>query len=60
MDAFGWDAHGTGPAGADNGPCVSVEGQFAWRKVWLRVLAYAPEGESLAMKVDATGRRREA
>jgi hypothetical protein len=57
VDALAWDAHGTGPVGAECGPCVSVEGEFAGRKVWLRVLAYAPDDESPALKVDATGGR---
>ena len=56
VDALGWDAHGTGPAGAEGGPCVSVEGEFAGRKVWLRVLAYAPADVAPARKVDSRGR----
>jgi len=40
----------------DDGPCVSVEGQFAGHQGWLRVLAYAPDDEEPGMKFDATGR----
>src|SRR5262245_3986049 len=57
VDLFTWDAPGTGPAGAECGPCISVEGEFGGRKVWLRVLAYAPDDESPALKVDATDGR---
>src|SRR5262249_8517633 len=28
VDALAWDAHGTGPVGAECGPCVSVGGEF--------------------------------
>ena len=58
VDALGWDAHGTCPANAEDGPCVSVEGEFAGRKVWVRVLAYAPGDVGPAAKVDANPRRR--
>jgi hypothetical protein len=56
MDALGWDAHGTSPENVADGPCLSVEGEFAGRKVWLRILAYAPEDVAPARKVDS--RRR--
>src|SRR5262249_39836874 len=28
VEALTWDAHGTGPMGAEYGPCISVEGEF--------------------------------
>jgi hypothetical protein len=58
VDALGWDAHGTCPENSEEGPCVSVEGEISGRKVWVRVLAYAPADVRPAAKVDATGRRR--
>jgi hypothetical protein len=58
VDALGWDAHGTSPPDPGDGPCVSIEGEFAGRRIWLRVLAYAPGDVGPAMKVDGTGRRR--
>src|SRR5260370_27411101 len=41
VDVLGWDALGTCPENA-SGPCLSVEGAYGGREVWLRVLAYAP------------------
>src|SRR5947199_172986 len=58
VDVLGWDARGTCPADAEDGACVSVEGEFAGRKVWVRVLAYAPGDVGPAAKVDANPRRR--
>lgn len=55
---LGWDPHGTRPENADAGPCFWVNGEFAGRDVWLRVLAYAPEEVAPAAKVDASGRRQ--
>jgi hypothetical protein len=55
--ALAWDALGTSSANADEGPCVSVEGEVAGRKIWLRVLAYAPDGVGTAAKIDPDGRR---
>jgi len=52
-----WDPHGTCPENVDTGPCLSVEGEFAGRVVWLRVLAYAPEDVAPAAKVDGGGRQ---
>jgi hypothetical protein len=57
VDAAGWDAHGTGEENADCGPCVRLEGEFAGRKVLLRVLAFPPDDVAPVAKVDATGRR---
>src|SRR6516225_11633685 len=51
VDAVGWDAHGSSPANADEGPCVWVEGEVAGRRVWLRLLASAPEGVAPAARV---------
>src|SRR5207249_2421960 len=31
VDAIGWDAHGTGDDNVDDGPCVSVVGEFGGR-----------------------------
>ena len=57
VDAVGWDAHGTLPADAEVGPCQTVEGTAAGKRVWLRVLAYAPDDVAPAAKVDGTGRQ---
>jgi hypothetical protein len=57
VDAFVWDAHGTDAGNAEDGPCLSVRGEFGGRRVWLRVLAYAPADVGPAGKVDASGRR---
>jgi hypothetical protein len=56
VDVFRWDALGTSPENV-GGPCLWVEGTFAGREVWLRVLAYAPGDVGPAAKVDPTGRR---
>jgi hypothetical protein len=53
VDDLEWNAHGVCPEGG--GPCVSVEGLFRGREVWLRVFAFAPEDETPAMKLDTTG-----
>jgi hypothetical protein len=50
VDAVNWQAHPTG--GQDEGPCVSVEGEYAGREVWLRVLAFAPDDEGPGAKFD--------
>jgi hypothetical protein len=60
VDALGWDALGTQPEHSDDGPCISVQGEFGGQKVWLRVLAYAPADVAPAAKVDGTGRRQAA
>lgn len=57
--AFDWDAHGTA-AENDDGPLVSVEGEFAGRQVCLRLLAYAPPDVNAIRKVDGSGRRNAA
>ena len=54
VDVVSWDALGTCPANAEDGPCVSVQGEFAGRSVWLRVLAYAPADVGPVRKVAAT------
>ena len=53
-----WDPHGTCPENVNVGPCLSIEGEFANRPVWLRVLAYPPEDVAPAAKVDGSGRRQ--
>jgi hypothetical protein len=47
VEDLNWNAHCVGPG--DEGPCISVEGQFAGHEVWLRVLAYAPDDEEPGM-----------
>ena len=58
VDAVAWDAHGTVPNNAETGPCLSIEGTVADQRVWLRLLAYAPEDVRPAGKVDGTGHRQ--
>ena len=43
VDAVTWQAHPMGEQ--DEGPSISVEGEYAGREVWLRVLAFAPDDE---------------
>ena len=56
VSAFGWDAHGAGPDNDAAGPCVSVEGEYNGRAVWLRLLAHAPADVGPALKVAAHNR----
>jgi hypothetical protein len=54
VDDVSWVAHAAGPE--DEGPCVSLEGEYGGREVWLRVLAFAPDDEDPGMKLDTTGK----
>jgi hypothetical protein len=54
VDDMTWQAHPLGEG--DEGPCVSVEGEYAGRPVWLRVLAFAPDDEGPGETFD-TNRR---
>jgi hypothetical protein len=54
VDEVSWQAHSLGEH--DDGPYVSIEGEYAGRQVWLRVLAYAPDGEEAGERFD-TNRR---
>jgi len=49
--AIGWNSLGLN---SDEGPCVSIEGQFQGRDIFLRVLAQFPEGEEQGLKLDTT------
>jgi len=49
VDAVNWQAH---PFDEDEGPEVSIEGEYAGREVWLRILAFAPGDEEPGFKVD--------
>ena len=51
VDEVFWQAHAAG--GEDDGPCISIEGEYAGREVWLRVLASAPPGEAPGTVFDA-------
>jgi hypothetical protein len=53
VDDVTWNSEALGPAD-DDGPCVSIEGQFQGHEVWLRVLAYAPDDEEPGLKFDIT------
>ena len=50
VDALYWFAHPLGEE--DEAPCISIEGEYAGREVWLRVLAFAPDDEEPGMKID--------
>ena len=50
VDDLFWQAHSVGEQ--DDGPYVSIEGEYAGRQVWLRVLAYAPDGEMAGDRFD--------
>jgi hypothetical protein len=54
VDDLSWQAHPLSEQ--DQGPCVSVEGEYAERQVWLRVLAYAPDDEGPGERFDTAGR----
>ena len=54
VDDVSWQAHSL--SDHDDGPCVSVEGEYAGRQVWLRVLAFAPDDEEPGETLD-TNRR---
>src|SRR4051794_20126959 len=54
VDAVSWQAHPMGEG--DEGPSVSVEGEYAGHEVWLRVLAFAPDDEGPGERFD-TNRR---
>ncbi len=49
--AFGWNSLGLN---SDEGPCVSIEGHFQGREIFLQVLAHFPEGEEPGLKLDTT------
>jgi len=53
--AFGWNALGLNDP---EGPCISVEGVYQGREVFLQVLAQAPEDEEPGLKLDTTRRPR--
>ncbi len=46
VDGLFWQAHPLSEQ--DGGPYVSIEGEYAGREVWLRILAFAPEDEGPA------------
>jgi hypothetical protein len=50
VDAVSWQAHSM--SDQDEGPYVSMEGEYAGHEVWLRILAFAPDDEEPGMKVD--------
>ena len=53
IDDVHWIPHGFGPY--DNeGSHISIEGIYRGQKVYLKVLAYAPDDEEPGMKLDAT------
>lgn len=54
VDEMSWQAHPLGEH--DEGPYLSIEGEYAGRQVWLRVLAFAPDGEQAGDRFD-TNRR---
>jgi hypothetical protein len=54
IDEVSWQAHPQGEW--DEGPYVSLEGEYAGRQVWLRVLANAPDDEEPGERFD-TNRR---
>jgi hypothetical protein len=54
VDDLSWQAQPMGDR--DDGPCVRIEGDYAGRQVWLRVLAYAPDDEEPETKFYANRR----
>ena len=54
VDDLTWNAATVGPG--DEGPYLSVEGEYRGRAVWLRVLALAPDDEEPAGRLDTNGR----
>jgi hypothetical protein len=50
VDDLTWTAHAV--EDEDETPCVSFEGEYDGRDVWLRVLAYPPEDEEPETKID--------
>lgn len=55
VDNIGWEALG---AGEEDPPCLSIEGTYQHRRIWLRLLAYAPSDVGPGLKVDANERRK--
>jgi hypothetical protein len=51
VDAVYWFAHGFGPYNPE-GPNISIEGIYEGHEVWIRILAYPPEGDPPGMHLD--------
>jgi hypothetical protein len=54
VDDLTWNAATAGPG--EEGPCLSLEGEYRGRSVWLRVLALAPDDEEPSGRINTNER----
>lgn len=55
VHSIDWEAFGVSD---DDPPCLSIDGIYQHRHIWLRLLAYAPADVGPGLKVDANERRK--
>lgn len=56
VDSLHWFAHGFGPLD-NNGPHISIEGDYQGHFVWLQILAEPPEDEEPGIKYNTIKKR---